>query len=499
VKILKYLYRTALLAACIVLLNSGQPSAETVTLTAESAVSIAIENGYRFKMLELARKRNLSYLKAERASLKSRVYMNLRAPEYSAVSDYKWNSTLYMNEIIRTNTRRWQMDISLRQPVIILGYPTNGYLSLNNRTYKYIQKEDFGNDVDYYNRFFIEFEQPFFTTNELKNDIEEAELDLKMNEMEDASDKVNEIIGVSFSFNNLLEVVLRDSILSGYIRDLENMLKEVNAAANGESSQSIEGVQAALELKNAHEMHMNNLKQLRGQSMNLKQRIRLNIEDSLVVKHDIRILPIDVDLDQALELGYSLSPRLRRMRLGNRKTEIDLDNEKSEDAFRLNLETSLGFENNNDVYREMWDDYTNSYSVSLFAYFPIWDWGRRKANIEAAEISLKRAHLYLNQVRDQITNSIVNSVANLNDYKARVLLIEKSLVDARESYEASVTRYREGKLSMQGVLKAMERKKSLEFNYLEAYIGYRGSILRLSSQTFFHYEHEMSMYDCYDL
>ena len=126
---------------------------EIVHLTLESAVDIAMENSYRIKILEMAVQRNYSRLKAERAALKSKLFMNVTAPEYDAVSENKWNSTLRRDEIIRQNTRRWQIDLSLQQPVIILGYPTNGYLSLNNKTYKYFQKNDEGDDVDYYNRF----------------------------------------------------------------------------------------------------------------------------------------------------------------------------------------------------------------------------------------------------------------------------------------------------------------------------------------------------------
>lgn len=470
----------------------------SVVLTTESVVDIAMENSYRFRMLELARKRNQSFLKAERASLKSKVYMNLKTPEYDALSDYKWNSDLYLNEIIHTNTRRWQMDITISQPVIIMGYPTNGYLSLNNRSYKYIQKEDIGKDVDYYNRVFLKLEQPLFTTNELRNDIEEAELDLKMETMEDVSDKVNEIIGVSSSFNRLFEAVYRDSLLTRYVRELEKILGEVRASKNN-ATRSVDEIQTVLELKNANEILLENANEVRSQSMQLKQRVNLDIEDTLIVRHNIRVLPFDVDLDLALEHGYSLNPRLRSMSLGNRKVEIDLDNERGEDAFHLDLEISLGIENNDDIYSDLWDEYSDSYSVSLFAHIPVWDWGRRRSNISAAEISVKRAYLYMDQVRDEITNSIVTAVDNLNDYKARVLAIEKSLEAARSSYESSVARFRDGKLSIQGVLKALERKNTLEMNYLEAYTGYRGSILQLNARTFFDYESGVSMYEKYDL
>ena len=150
---------------------------EIINLTLDNAVDIAMESSYRIKQLELGIERNRYWLKARQASLKSRVDMNLNAPEYKVVSDYKWNSTLKKDEIIRENTRLWQMDLAVRQPVVLLGYPTNGYLSLNNKVYRYLQQDGY-KDVNYYNRYYLKFEQPFFLPNELKNNIEDADRNL---------------------------------------------------------------------------------------------------------------------------------------------------------------------------------------------------------------------------------------------------------------------------------------------------------------------------------
>ena len=147
-----------------------------IQLSLETAVDLAMRNSYRIKQLEMGIERSRYWLKARQASLKSRVYMNLQAPQLSAESDFQWDSNLQKDIIVKQNTTRWQMDLAVRQPVIIMGYPTNGYLSLNNKTYKYTQR-DGPDEINYYNRYYIKYEQPFFLPNELKNNIEDAELD----------------------------------------------------------------------------------------------------------------------------------------------------------------------------------------------------------------------------------------------------------------------------------------------------------------------------------
>jgi len=486
--------------ACFLTASGRSPTArEIVDLTVDSAVGISLEQGYRIRMLKLAVKRNRSNLKAERAALKSRVYMHLKAPEYNAVADYKWNSTLQRDEIIQTITRRWQLDFSIRQPLIIFSRPTNGYLSLNNRTYKYLQKEDAGFDVDYYNRFFLEFRQPFFLPNRLKNDIERAELNMKQEVLQDMSDKVNEVVGVSFTFFRLYELAHRDRILTLHDRSLEKILDAAKAVSLEDSSRQTDVVQVEIELVNAREMRLNNLNELNAQSMRMKQRLGLNPGDSLIVRHDISMAPVDVEYEKALEYGYTLRPRLKIMSMGTRKAEIDLNNTEGRDKFHMTLRMSLGFENNEDRYRAMWDEYDNSYSFRLFAYFPIWDWGRRRANIEAARISVKRSELYHDEIRDTITNDITTAVANLHDYRRRVERMRKNLDDALKTYELSIGRYRERKMSIQGVLTALDRRKNLELNFLEAYLGYRRSLLMLTARTFYDFESGRSLMEKYGL
>src|SRR5690606_6497894 len=108
-----------------------------IDLTLESAVRMTIDDSYRVRRLRLEVDRTRSLLQAQRAGLKSRVFMNFQTPEFERISENKWNSTIGRNEIVREHSQRWQMDFSIEQPVILLGYPTNGYLSLNNRVYRY--------------------------------------------------------------------------------------------------------------------------------------------------------------------------------------------------------------------------------------------------------------------------------------------------------------------------------------------------------------------------
>ena len=154
---------TALMAITATLVICAESHAQVTTtgpqapvqLTLDRMVELGLRDSYRVRHLQLEVERTRSLLSAERAGLKSRVSLNISAPQFQAISDNKWNSTLQRNELIREDTRRFQMDLSVRQPVILFGYPTNGVLSLNNRVYRYTQVNEDGRDTTFYNRYFI--------------------------------------------------------------------------------------------------------------------------------------------------------------------------------------------------------------------------------------------------------------------------------------------------------------------------------------------------------
>ncbi|MCR4374564.1 MAG: hypothetical protein NUW22_06920, partial [Acidobacteria bacterium] len=169
---------------------AGAQAVAPVELTLEKMVELGLRDSFRVRQLQLEVERTRSLLQAEQASLKSRVSLNISAPQFQAISDNKWNSTLQRNELVREDTRRYQLDLSIRQPVIVFGYPTNGVLSLNNRVYRYTQVDGDLRDTQFYNRYFLAYDQPLFQPNRMKNDLEEARLNLEKSELKYQSDVV---------------------------------------------------------------------------------------------------------------------------------------------------------------------------------------------------------------------------------------------------------------------------------------------------------------------
>ena len=110
----------------------------------------------------------------------------------------------------------------MRQPVVLLGYPTNGYLSLNNRVYRYSQLlEDGSRDLRYYNRYFVRYTQPLFQVNNLRNDRERAELDLEDSQLDFYDELVYLVDDLSDDYFQLFEVAYNEGINRTHVGNIK--------------------------------------------------------------------------------------------------------------------------------------------------------------------------------------------------------------------------------------------------------------------------------------
>lgn len=470
-----------------------------INLTLDNAVDIAINNSFRTKLLQMQIERSMWWLKAREAGLRTQVSMRVKTPDLQRISENKWNSSLYRDEIVRTNTELWQSDLSVRQPVMLLGYPTNGYLSLNYKLYRYTQRDDGDLETDFYNRLYVKFEQPFFLPNELKNDLESAQLNLRRIRLDYVQNRMRIIDDISDDYYDLFRLAYYKQLYGKKLNVLEQIL---NIAANivaADSSRKIENTQLELELSNVREELLTNISSTRNRTSLIKQRLRIDMEDSIYVNPFINLKPIDVDFKKAIEYGYENSGQLQRLNINKRYVEIDVEQQKGRNAFHMTLEMTYGLEKMNHQITTLWDQFDNSNSVTLNAYIPLWDGGGRSARIQAELASLRRNELQIMEEQTNIENDVTNAFTNMNEYYARSKNMQNSLDLAMEITLQGIQQYRDGIITLQDLLQIIKRHQDTEINFINAYLGYRRSLLSLMRYTYYDFEKNVSVMEAFDM
>ncbi len=465
----------------------AQPSAP-VELTLERMVELGLRDSFRVRQLQLQVERTRSLLKAEQAGLKSKVSLNISAPQFQAISDNKWNSTLQRNELVRENTRRYQFDLAIRQPVILFGYPTNGVLSLNNRVYRYTQIDGDEDDTQFYNRYFVAYTQPLFQPNRMRNNLEEARLGLEKSELEYQSNVVGIIDDLSSDYYDLVSDAYKHQAAEDFLENLDGAIAAAREVASADASRASEADLLQVELANAQENVNQAANNLRNREETVKQRLQLPAATDVDVRPDLAVVPAVVDVEEAVRLASTTTPRVRQLSIGTRENEIRLEETKGNNAFRMNLDLTYGREVQDPLFRNLWSEPRNSYTVAVSATVPIWDWGERQHRIQAQQFNLDRARLTEERTRSETETDVRNLVATLNDYSQRLTTMQETLALARQLTSSSLVRYRSGAISLVEMLQAVTRESTTSSNYLNAYMGYQRTLRRLKEVTFFDFE-----------
>jgi outer membrane protein len=482
----------------ILILNTVN-AGDAIQLTLESAVDIAINNSYRTRQIELELKRGVHYLNAYKAGLNTQVYMQLKSPNFSNLSDYRWDSIQGKDEIVRINSTLWQSDLSVLQPVMLFGVPTNGYISLNYRVYNYQQRDNGPTVTDWYNRLYLKFEQPIFLPNKLKNDLERAELDLQDIKLRYISERIGVIERISDDYFDIFELMYQRKIHQNQLFYLKESLERCNKIITVDSSRQIEEIQIELEFTNTEENLLTNQTLVRNELANLRQRLRLSQDDSLYVLPVLNIVPITVPLDQAMELAIKNTPLLQRLHIGRKRSLIDVENEKGRNAFHVTFEATYGLEKKNQEFNNLWHQFDNSNSLTLNAYIPIWDGGKRKNRIQAEKIDITRRDLSIEQEREDIINDVTNFYTNLNDFYKRTINLQNSVRLSNRIVAESVKQYENNDITLQALIQIINRHAETEKKFLQVYSGYRRSLLELSIQTLYDFETDKSLMEEFDL
>jgi len=467
----------------------AQEGPQVIDLTLERMVDLTLSRSYQVRRLNLEIQRDQFNLHAQQARLRSSVDLELTVPAFRLTSEPKWNSELQKDEIVQEHTRRWEGELSVSQPVILFGYPTNGYLSFNNRMYRYNQIEDDGTeDVDYYNRYYISYRQPLFQPNGLKNDLEQAEMSLERTQLEFYGDVVGIVDNVAEDYYDLFEEQFTRDIYLDLSDNLDRALEIAQGLVRSDSTRSIELDQIQVELANALENVQAAESSFRLDAASVKRDLGLADTDSIAITTAFQLDPVSVDMEEAVQYAMELTPRMRQLDMSLRGSEIRLEDTKSRGGFQLDLNMSYGREKRDDEAANLWLHPDNSYTVNVTAEVPIWDWGERKARIASSEIGIQQSLLRLEEAEIQIVSSVRNEVLNVQDREARTMAMRDNLELARDVSETSFQRYEAGAISALDLILSLRREADTAENFLEAYLGWRGSLRRVQEMTFFDFE-----------
>lgn len=451
-------------------------------LTLEDAIDIALTNSPNIKRSALNLERSQESLNAQNAALKSKIDLQITPFDY--FKDRRFDdffSTWYTSENKQSYTT-----LSITQPIVW----TDGTLSLINRfgwqeSFTEVQNV---NLTTFSNNLYLNFNQPLFTYNRTKLQLDELELDLENAALSYAIQKLQIAITVSESFYSVYQQRMSVQIANDeYESQKQNYELTLNKVVADILSRD-ELYQAELNKLNSQMDLQNQQVTLQNQLDQFKQLIGLEIFEDIELITDVSFNYVDVDLNKAIEHGINNRMELRQREIDIETSQFNLIQTSATNEFFGNVSLTVGIIGTAEKLENIYQTPTDNQRFSLSFDIPIFDWGERESRIKASETNIAVANVNREDERAGIIVSVRSVYRNLQNLETQIEISEISERNAQLSYEINLERYSNGDLSSFDLQQFQQQLSNAKLNRINSLISYKLELLNMKIQSLWDFE-----------
>jgi len=473
---------------CLVVFLAGISffSYAQITLTIEQALDIAEENNPQMKNAKLNFERTRFTLEAQRASLKPQFSMSINPFNYSQTRSFDTRySDWYTNKSLSSNGT-FQAEL----PLIW----TDGTLSLTNRfgwqDNETMTQEGANNNKAFFNNLALRFTQPIFTYNRQKMQMQRYEFDHENSGISYALQRLRTEQNITSQFysvylaQNNLDISMAEYENSKSNYEIISAQVEADLAAREELYQAEVNLASAESSVETYDVSLKNAKD------QLKQTLGIPLSEEINVLADIVVIPVLFDEEKAIQSGLLSRMELRQREISMDLADLDMITTKALDEFRGNISLSLGLNGDNPQFSNIYQNPTQSPGIAISFSIPIFDWGQRKARIQAAKTAQTIAQLEYENQKVDIELGIRSSLRRLSNLSTQINIAEKNIRNAQLTYDLNQIRYREGDLTGLQMSQYQTQLSNARTNLVSAQITYKNELLNLKILTLYDFENE---------
>ena len=473
----------------IFLLGISSFSFAQITLTIEQALDIAEENNPSLRSSKLSLERSLLNLEVQNASLKPQLALTVDPFGYSQTRkfDDRYSEWYTSKAISSGGTFRASLPFLL----------TDGTLSLTNN-FKWQDSESMSNTGMKYNKAFsndlqLRYVQPIFSPNSQKITLKGLQYDYENAGISYALQRLTTERNITRQFYAVYTAQERLTISNAEYENTKLNYDIMKNRVEAGMSAGEELFQAEVNLLNAESSVKSYKVSLEDAKDALKQTLGMSLSEDIAVNVDIKVTPLSVNLERAVQSGLSSRMELRQREIAIEEGELSLIQVKARDAFNGNISLSVGITGDNERFANIYDSPTSSPSVSIRFTIPIFDWGVRKNRIKAQETAQTIAKLnYDNQVTS-VELDVRQTLRELGNLSDQIQIREKQLRNAQNSYDLNNIKYREGDISGMDINQYQTQLSNAKLSQMQAFINYKIELLNLKIATLYDFENDKAI------
>ncbi len=482
---MKRLGAAILLSAMILV---GQNTVAQKVLTLEESMDIAIQNSPSIQKSRMNMEMNKEYLNAQLASLKSNFLLNITPVSYSREQRYDERFSQWYT----TENKGANASFVISQPVKW----TDGLLTIRNDFgYQDNYSEantDIFTDKGFNNSFYIQYDQPLFTYNRLKLNLEKIRLNLETATLAYAIEMLNMEYQVNQAFYSVYQretaVEIAQEEFDNQKVSLDIMQRKFDAGLSAKE----ELLQAELNYATAESNLDNAIVALDNARDQFKLLIGMSLFDEIEIESDIDFKLVYVNIEKAIENGLSQRLELTQRNIDLKMAEFNLTETSAQNEFRGDLSLSVGVMGNNPEFGMIYDKPTNSPAVGLTFAIPLFDWGQRKAQMRAAEIEIQSREIDLSDQKNNIIINIRQTYRNLQNLVNQIDIAKQNEKNAQVTYDINLERYQNGDLTSIDLQRFQNQLSEKKTALVNALIDYRLELINMKVQSLWDFENNTS-------
>lgn len=486
----------------------GTGTQDTLVITLDESIDIALKKSYSIGRLRQEMRYAERTLWAARAGYRTNIRTSLYAPVYD--EGFTLVDVIGENPVAKqfgSLQMRGVLDIIQPMPWLPLG---GGDITLRTEAYQLNSWTPSPTDpaIDlksnkFYTALSAILTKPLFTINTLALNLKQAELSYERQSRVYKRMELDLVYRVTSSFYELYSISEHYEINRENVSRQEDIYLTTKNKFDAGLIAEVDAMQAEVDLI----QFKNELKASEGylqeQEAAFKQLIGLPMSSGVKVVSELELKPVHVDAERALELALKNRSEIVEKQLDIENQQINIKEIDERTSVKGNLRgyyELAGFSDPDlaygistlDLFRSSWDvlRQTPNRGVMFELEIPIWDWGKNKAQVEAATANLKADKLdleYLHTTIEREVRDIVHTVGRAWD---RVQMLAKGRDVSQRSFDISIKRFANGDITSTDLARASEQLNTAQYSYLSAYVEYKKALADLKRKTLYDFEND---------
>ncbi|HUU27305.1 MAG TPA: TolC family protein [archaeon] len=473
----------------------GAKCQEALVLTLDQAIDVALHKSYTIK----------SY---QEKKLAMQHFFNYYEAQFSPQLDFSvftpsWNENVSGIQRVDglpvyNSIGSMQYGSKLKFTYIL---PTGGNFALSSQMYRESLKtvlslQDYRtlNSRQAYSSISLSFDQPIFTKNKLKENLEEARASYEKTSSEFTRRQLDIIYEVTKGFYALYKATREVEIAQEKLSNSEEAYRI--AKLKGEAGRIPEGDVLIAEIAVAENRAALSERQgnLERTADDFKQLIGMSLDERIQVLTDLKYDSFVINSDNAIDRALKYRLEIQESELDIKLQEIDLDRAKRIREISGNISayyditgvSTIEHGSTGELFRSSFRNFVDrppNRGITLTFSYPIFDWGRGSARVQQESANLREKELSLENLKTTIVREVRDNIRSVEEATNRLNIHEQNEQLAQRSYQISRMRFESGNITSQELGVEQERLADTQLAYLDAYMTYQLAVADLKRKT----------------